>query len=131
MTADDLVKEYNDLDDWTSNVTKAFGEKMKPAQTRMEEIKNLLLAMLNEQGAENIKTQHGTAYKSIITTPKATDKVKFLDWCLERWDEIGNELLQIGAPQKAALQQWRDEHEGELPPYVSISESTRLNIRKT
>lgn len=131
MTADELVKEYNELDDVVAAASKKFSELMKPRNDRMEEIKNLLLGMLNEQGAENIKTQHGTAYKSIITTPKATDKVKFLDFCLENWDTIGNELLQIGAPQKAALQQYRDEHNGQLPPHVSITEFTRLNIRRS
>lgn len=131
MTADELVKEYNDLDTVCEAAAKKFAALMKPKNDRMEEIKNLLLGMLNEQGAENIKTQHGTAYKSIITTPKATDKVKFLDWCLETWDQYGNEMLQIGAPQKGALQQYRDEHNGQLPPNVSITEFTRLNIRRT
>ena len=131
MTADDLVAEYIKLDDLSSAASKAYAEKMKPTVDRMEEIKNQLLGLLNEQGSENIKTQHGTAYKSIIVTPKAVDKVAYLDWCLDNWEAIGNEMLQIGAPQKAALEQYRSENDGQLPPHVAITEFTRLNIRRS
>ena len=130
MTADELVAEYIALDDKLSQAMKAVEEKLKPAKTRMEDIKNALLAMLNEQGAENIKTDHGTAYKSVIVTPKVVDKLKYLDWVLEDWDTRG-EMLQLGAPQKAALQEYRDDNNDALPPFVEVSSFTRINIRRS
>ena len=130
QSADVLVAEYIALDDKLTAAQKAIDEKLKPWKARQEEIKNLLLAMLNEQGAENIKTEHGTAYKSIIVTPKATDKLKYLDWVLEDWDKRGD-MLQLGAPQKAALQEYMDDHGGQLPPYIETSSFTRINIRRS
>ena len=131
MNADTLIAEYNSLTDHVEAESKQFAERMKPHNTRVEEIKNLLLAMLNEQNADSIKTDHGTAYKSVIVTPKATDKVKFLDFCLENWDVIGNDMLQIGAPKKDAVKNWQDDHAGALPPFVETSAFTRINIRRS
>ena len=35
----------------------------------------------------------------ITTTPKIVDRTVYLDWVLENWEEVGNSMLQIGAPQ--------------------------------
>lgn len=125
----DLIADYNKLTAFIEAENKRFDEHMKPARTRVEEIKNSLLALMNEQRVESFKTEEGTAYKSVITTPKITDKTQFLDWCLEEWDSRGA-MLQIGAPQKDALNEFMDVNDGGLPPFVEISSFARVNIRR-
>lgn len=129
-TAADLVAEWNKIDDYVKAETKRFGDHIKPATTRGEEIKNLLLAMLNEQRCDSFKTEAGTAYKSVIVTPSVTDKEKFLDFVLDDWDNRGD-MLQIGAPKKEAVVAFQDSNNGSLPPYVETSSFTRVNIRKS
>lgn len=128
-TPADLIAEHNKIKAFVEAETKRFDEFLKPHKQRLVEIDNRLLEMLNEQKCESFKTDFGTAYKSVITTPKLTDKEKFLDWVLDNWDKWGA-MLQIGAPQKATLDDYVDENSGHLPPYVETSQFIRLNIRK-
>lgn len=130
-TAAALIAEHFELDDYMAAETKKFGEFLKPFKERDEAIKNALLALLIEQGGKGIKTEHGTAYTSTIVTPKITARDSFLDWCLENWDTLGNEMLQLGAPQKDAVTQYQETNEGKLPPGVETSSFTRVNIRRS
>lgn len=130
-TAEELISEHFQIEDWIASETKRFSEHLKPHRERDEEIKNLLLAILNEQKATNIKTEHGTAYTSTIVTPKVVDRDAYLDFVLENWDVIGGEMLQLGAPQKTAVEQHMQTNEGRLPPGVETSAFTRINIRRS
>jgi hypothetical protein len=131
MNAADLVAEYNKLDDWIAGETKRFGEHLAPHKKRCDEIKGILLGILNEQKTNSMSTDNGTAYISTITTPKVVDRDKYLDFVNENWDDIGNELLQVGAPQKDALKQWLEDHQNQPPPGIEVSYFNRLNIRRS
>ena len=130
-TADELVAEHFAIDDYIASETKRFAEHLKPHRERDEEIKNALLAILNEQKATNIKTEHGTAYTSTIVTPKIVDRDAYLKVVLANWLDFGGEMLQLGAPQKTAVEQYQQTHEGHLPPGVETSAFTRINIRRS
>jgi hypothetical protein len=133
-TPDDLVAEYVQLDAYVDKETKRFSDHIKPTKARMEAIKNELLAMMIEQKTD-FKTEHGTAYRSTITTPKIENKDVFLDWVLEDWDNRGA-LLQIGAPQIDAFRDYVDARRAEqattiTPPGTTVSYFTRVNIRSS
>lgn len=129
MTPADLIAEYNKIKAFLEAENKRFAEHLKPANERLQEIQNQLLALMNEQRVESFRTEEGTAYKSTIVTPKVTDKIAFLDWTLEDFDTRGA-MLQIGAPQKDAVKDYQDHNDGHLPPFVEQSSFTRINIRK-
>lgn len=148
QNADDLVAEHFRNDDWLTAEQKRFSEHIKPILDRQEAIKNLLMEKLNADGLENIKTQHGTAYKSRILNTKIdaeaepyvrqnspTDIEEFrgreaiLEFCLDHWPDIGNEMLQIGVT-KDAVKAWIEAN-GKPPPGVSTSTFTRINIRRS
>lgn len=131
MNAQDLITEYFKLKDWADAESKRFDEHVKPVKTRLEEITTLLLGILNTQGADKVATDAGTAYKSTIVTPSITDRDAYLDFVEENWAEIGNEILQLGAPNKKALQDYMDSHNGMLPPGIKTSAFTRVNIRRS
>ncbi len=130
-TAADLIAEHTKLDDWCAAETKRFGEHLAPHKKRMDAIKATLLEMLNEQKTNSMSTDNGTAYISTITTPKVIDRDKYLDFVNENWDDIGNELLQVGAPQKDALKQYLEDHQNQPPPGIDVSYFNRLNIRRS
>lgn len=134
-----LISEIIQLDDWIDAQSSKFNEFLKPHRETIEALKMQLheqLLRLNEakEGEHpkaSISTSTGTAYLSTIITPSIDgDKTNFLDWCLEQWDARGA-MLQIGAPQKTALQEYQDSHNGQLPPHVKTSSFTRVNIRKS
>ena len=54
----------------------------------------------------------------------------YLDFCLDKWQEFGNELLQLGPPKAEAVRNYMQEHEGQLPPHVEITTAFRFSVRK-
>ena len=134
-----LIAEILKLDDWCDQQSSKFNEFLKPHREQIEALKMQLheqLLKLNEakdgeHPKASISTSAGTAYLSTIVTPSIDgDKTNFLDWVLESWEDRGA-MLQIGAPQKTALQEFQDAHNGQLPPHVKTSSLTRINIRRS
>jgi hypothetical protein len=131
VTDAELIARYHQLDDHVTAQTKIFQKYLEPYNKEMNAIKDKLLELLNARGADNTKTEFGTAYKSVIDTPKIEDQEKYLNFCLDHWDTIGNEMLQIGAPKKDAVRHYMDTNGGHLPPHVTMTSFTRLNIRRS
>ena len=129
MTAAELVAEALRLKQDIEMEAREFEVAIKPLTEQLEQVKNQLQAEMNRQGCTSVKTENGTAYISTIVSPSFSDgdKIAFLDWCLEDWDTRGA-MLQIGAPQKSALKEWIELNDGELPPHVTTSVFTRVNI---
>lgn len=133
-SAADLVKEFTTLDDFLAAEGKRYNEHIRPIKERMDAIKAKLHEMLLALGSkdkQSISTDYGTVYTSTIMTPKIVDRTKFLDLCLDNWDAFGNEMLQIGAPQKDAVRTYLDANNGSLPAGVEISSFVRINIRRS
>lgn len=124
-----LVLEYQQLKASYEADQAKFNEHWKPALEKLNKIAADIQGAMTEQGIKSFKTDTGTAILSTITTPKILDKEKFLDFVLEDWDNRGA-MLQIGSPQKDALQEYMDANENRLPPAVDVSTFVRFSIRK-
>ncbi len=145
-TANDLIAEEIKIDDFLKAQDKAFAEFKKPHIARRDEIQNLLLALLNQQGVDSIRGDAGTCYKTNILNvgldPEGTEpyvkpdtgteergREAFLDFALDNWESFGQEGL-IFSPQKDAVKKHIEEH-GKPPPGVKTSYFTRVNIRRS
>jgi hypothetical protein len=124
-----LVSEYQQIRGHVDAQAKQFQNYCKPYNEKMEGIQAQITAAMTEQGIKSFKTDTGTAILSTIITPKVLDKEKYLDWVLDDWNNRGD-MLQIGAPQKAALDAYMDSHDGALPPNIETSSLLRFSIRK-
>lgn len=124
-----LVLEHQQIKAHLEAQSKIFADYCKPYNAQLELIASQIQGTMTEQGIKSFKTDTGTAILSTITTPKILDKEKFLDFVLEDWDNRGA-MLQIGAPQKDALQEYMDANENRLPPAVDVSTFVRFSIRK-
>ena len=148
-TAEELITEFLSLKDWMAAEAKRFNEHMSPYKARSEAIENELLAMLNALGGDGkamLSSDAGTAYKSTImdvsispegigycprdSNEQKTGREALLDFALDNWDEIGNELLLFKA-QKDAVKKYMEEHDGLPPPGLVINYFTRCNIRRS
>lgn len=124
-----LVTEYQQIKAAHETDQAKFSAHWKPALEKLETIGSQIQAAMLEQGIKSFKTDTGTAILSIITTPKVLDKEQYLDWVLANWDAYGA-MLQIGAPQKNALQEYMDANDSKLPPFVTVDNFVRFSIRK-
>lgn len=141
LSADDLIKERIRLRDWMEAEEKRFSEYLKPHRDRQQAIDDRLMGMLNDQKMEKFSTESGTAYKSVKMNLQVTEdgtgrfgeavgREALLDFAVENWEKIGNELLII-RPQVDAVKRWMDEHDGQPPPGVKIFYFTTLNVRRS
>ena len=137
-TVDQLIEEFLKIKDHCAAQQKQFSEYLKPFQEQMSVIENKLMAMLHDLNKNKpdakkamLSCDAGTAYLSTITSPKVTERDPYIDFVLDNWDAVGNAMLQIGAPQKDALEVYMTSHDGQLPPGVTTSSFTRVNIRRS
>jgi len=125
-TMEELIKQFRALKTDAEALAKEQAEAMKPYTSAMDTIKNFVLLKMDEQGAQNIKTDEGTAYISTGLKPKVDNRDALLEHVREH-DVWG--MLDIGVlldPVKDYL----DKSGGEPPPGVMIEYWRRCNIRK-
>ena len=120
-----LIEHYVKLRSLVAEKTKALTDALKPYKTGMETIETALMARLIQRGADNTKTEAGTAYKVEHMNIKVADREKFLDYALN-----GGEDMLLASPQKDAVRQYLDEHKAN-PPGVEVSFFADINIRKS
>ena len=93
---------------------------------KQEKIEVEFLNRFNERGIDNVSTNGvGTAYRSTRTSATVAD-----------WDTLLEHIQNEGAWEmlerrvsKAAVQQFRDEHE-DLPPGINWTETQVVNFRR-
>lgn len=129
-TPGEIIKARIGLDTYLKAEMARLDTYYKPMREWLQAADNKLLELLNEQGCDSFKTEHGTAYRSVITSVKVEDRTKFIDFVLDAWDTFGNEML-MASPQKDAVKRFAEENNGALPPGLSTSAFTRVNIRRS
>jgi hypothetical protein len=131
MTDEARIKRYLEIDDFLKAQSKAFTEFCKPYREEMQAIQAGFLAEFVQTKRESVRTDAGTAYSSTTMTPKVVDREAYLDYCNDHWENGGNEILQLGAPQVTAFRAFMDKHEGKLPPGTDVQFFTHVNIRRS
>ena len=128
-----LIEKYLALKKRAEEMKKAYDAEVEPYTEGMTIIENVIHGRLNERGAQNTKTDAGIAYKSEIMTVKIVDRDAFLAFCTDKWEEIGDDLLQVKAT-KEAVKSWMDQgkignNPGPPPPGIEVSYYININIR--
>jgi len=122
---DNAVAGYIQLRDMKKELEAKHKEELAPLNAKMIRLEAWLLNQLQEQGANNIKTPHGTTYVNTRNSVKAEDKEEFMKYIKEN-DMFG--LLEV-RPSKAAVEEFA-ESTGDLPPGVTISSELRAYVRR-
>ncbi len=129
VTDNDLIAENHKITDLIKAAQVKFDEWSKPHKERLKAIEDDLFARLAERGADSTKTDAGTAYISNLASVKIEDGEKLFDFAADHWEAYGDEIkLSIGIK---AVRAYMDEHDGQLPPGVSLSKYSRLNINRS
>lgn len=128
-TAEQLIAETIALKDKVALGAKQFEDWAKPFKAQIAENENKLLALLNEQRLDSVRSDAGTAYKSTITSYKVTDRDAVLKLILDNWQNFGSEMLMMNI-QKDSVKRYVEEN-GQLPPGVASDAFVRINIRRS
>lgn len=124
-----LVEKYLETKAELTALKERHAAETKPLEDAMTLIENAFLERLNERGADNSKTEHGTAYKSTLLNVKVIDRDAFLKFCTTYWDTVGGDMLNVSAI-KDPVKTYIEAH-NMPPPGLETSQFVRVNIRRT
>lgn len=82
-TVEDLVRIYVKMRDALSTRRKEFEAYEDEMKSKMSRVENELLARLNEQNVDSMKTESGTVYKQSKLKPSIRDFAALRTWILE------------------------------------------------
>lgn len=126
MKINELVDKYVKLRDAKAAKKKEYDTELAKYDTAMEKIEAILLKHFEETGADSVKTEQGTAYRSSRTSATVADWDSFLGHVREHeaW-----EMLEHRANKKA-VEEYKAANE-DLPPGVNWKEEVVVNIRRS
>jgi hypothetical protein len=129
MTDAQLIEQYQKLRAHLASAKESFAKACEPYETSVTTIETELARRLIERGAQNTKTEFGTAYFATGIRPKVVDRDAFLQFCVQNWAKGGAEMLDVRAlrdPIKDFMSSSKDP-----PPGVEVETYTNLNVRRT
>lgn len=122
MNASEIIQMYVGLREEKARLEAA----KKEVQAKMDAIEIKLLGAFEKLGVESLRTPFGTAYMSTRSSASVADKEVFMNYVREH-DEWA--LLETRA-SKTGVEQFKEMHEGELPPGISWSQEVVVNVRQ-
>ena len=130
---EELIAENFRVEDLIKAATAKLNEWTAPHKARLKAIEDELFRRLAERQADSTSTDAGTAYISNITNFKIEQREPILDFMLDNWDQPdwGGGAMMTFNVTKDAVKQYMDQHQGQLPPGLSISHFSRLNIKRS
>jgi len=129
ISDDALIAENFKIEDLIKAAQAKFNEWKKPHDERLKEIEDTLFARLAERKADSTKTDSGTAYISNIMNSKVESTETLFDWAAEHWADVGDEV-KINIPI-SVVREHMENNNGMVPPGMSVSHYSRLNIKRS
>jgi hypothetical protein len=120
-TVDQLVQTYVEVRDRIKELETEHKAQLAPYRDALSQVEGMLHTMLNQQGAESIKTEHGTAYKAPWTKAKVIDWPKTLDFIIES----GQYDLLERRVSKTVVEDLGD------VPGVELERGIKVNVRRS
>ena len=121
----DLTEEYINLRDEKREIQERHKEELEPLQARMNQIEAKMLARLDREGVQSVKTTKGTAFKKTSTTYKIGDAEVLFPWI----EANGRTDMLAKSIRPDAMREYAEEHKT-LPPGVEATSFTVVQFRK-
>lgn len=116
-----LIEAYVKVRDGIKEIKERHKQELAPWEQGLAEAEGALMTLLNNAGAESMKTNAGTAFKAQWTKAVVTDWQAVLDWAVanERWDLFQRRVAQSVVEEIGAV------------PGVEIERGVRVNVRRS
>ena len=131
MDLDKAVESYIDLRDRIAALDRTHKAKVKGIKDVQLKLQAFIQKKLEEVGAENIKTEHGTAFKATKDSVRVTNKAEFMQFITQRVEEAGVDglyMLTVSA-SKNAVKEYMEDHEDDLPPGIKYEQWQEIQVR--
>lgn len=126
MTPDNLIGYYVALRDRLDAEKKAFSDRMKTPNETLVKLGGKMLEILNANGADSIKSGYGTVYKTTKKSATVSDMDQFRDYVIN----TGSYELTDMRANAGGIQEFIEEHQGQLPPGINFSQVVTVGVRR-
>lgn len=126
MKLSEAVALYIRLREKKAEIKAKYDAEAAPVVEKLDKLEAKLLQVFQATGTESVKTEFGTAYTSVRTSATVADREVFMAH-IKANDDWG--LLEV-RPAKAAIEQYKDANEGEIPPGINWREERIVNVRR-
>lgn len=125
MKLDLIVERYITLRDKKAEMKAAYEASVASLNDGMAKLENAIMATLNEQGVESVRTAAGTAFKSVTNSATIADWDAYLAFVKEndRFDMLEKRCAKL------AVEQYRAAND-DLPPGVNWKSAVTVNVRR-
>ena len=125
MKLDLIVERYVQMRDRLAQMKADYDASTAEIKAGMTKLEGAIMDTLNEQGVESVRTNAGTAFKSVSTSATIADWDAYLDFVKsnDRWDMLEKRC------SKLAVDQYRVAND-DLPPGVNWKSAVTVNVRR-
>lgn len=120
-----LTEEYIALRDEKKAICSRHADELAPLSDRMAAIEATMLARLDAQGVQSVKTTKGTAFKKTSTSFSVGDPDALFPWI----EANGRTDMLSRSIRPDAMREYAEQH-GTLPPGVEVFAKTVVQFRK-
>ncbi len=125
MTPAEMIDKYVQIRDHKKKASEEFDATMKPVNEALQKLEAMILDKLNTDNIESIKTEFGTAYRSVSTSATVKDRDAFLDFVLSKRQL---EALDVRA-NKTFVKEWMDAN-GPIPG-IEMTSFAKVGVRRS
>jgi hypothetical protein len=122
-----LTRIYIKMRDKKAEVTHELEEKVSKIEQDMKTVKTAILTHMKEIGAESLRTESGTVYRTVRTTYATSD-----------WESMHKFILEHGVPellekriQQTNMKAFLEENPEMLPPGLNANSEYSVTIKRS
>ena len=126
MDYERLVTAYRNIRDKKQELNRAHDEVIKDLDEKLERLKGVMLAELNDNNGEGIRTAAGTFFRKLEVIPTGQDWEAFYDWIKEHdaFDALERRI------KRTFISKYMDDNDGAIPPGVNVFRRYTVEVRK-
>jgi hypothetical protein len=119
------VEQFVELRDEIKRIEDEQKKQLAPYKETLEQLNSVLLAHLNDVGADSVSSAAGTVYRKERKSASIADKTAFWAWVVANadWD-----LIDVKA-NATAVEEFAEKN-GSLPPGVNFTAKHDVGVRR-
>ena len=122
-----LTRIYIKMRDKKAEVTHQMEEQISKIDSDMKTVKTAILEHMKSIGAESLRTDAGTVYRTVRTTYSTTD-----------WESMGKFILEHSVPEllekrihQTNMKAFLEEHPDVLPPGLNANMEYSVTVKRS
>jgi hypothetical protein len=127
VSLEKLTRVYIKMREKKAEISQELEAKMSEMEEKMKTVKTAILDHMKELGAESLRTDAGTVYRTVRTTYSTND-----------WDSMNKFILEYSVPEllekrihQTNMKVFLEEHPDVLPPGLNANMEYSVTIKRS